>query len=282
MKRTFLLFAACLLLAGCSKYSSETAQIPAVSGTGGSGTALSGAYEEETVSVADVLTETVLITDEATVTENTPAPEETVPLWQKLYYDFLVNEVWRVSGGSANYRDMETYFQLVYIDNDEIPELAVTDDFEIALYHISTGEEHIPHVCPFISFRYGDFASHEIKYKEGEGALMYLEASRAAMHGYCSYIVYTAENGLINSDCYISGHGIDERSVILRQQQDAPVAEEYEETSAEDILLLEQLGIEYKGDPYPEFSDDWKCISADSGDAWVISEENASRVLFNN
>ncbi|MBQ4256995.1 MAG: hypothetical protein II714_05010, partial [Oscillospiraceae bacterium] len=90
------------------------------------------------------------------------------------------------------------------------------------------------------------------------------------------------ENGLINSDCYIAGHGIDERSVILRQQQDAPVAEEYEETSAEDILLLEQLGIEYKGDPYPEFSDDWKCISADSGDARVISEENVSRVLFNN
>ena len=69
---------------------------------------------------------------------------------------------------------------------------------------------------------------------------------------------------------------------ILRQQQDASVAEEYEETSAEDILLLKQLGIEYKGDPYPEFSDEWKCISADSGDAWVISEENASKALFNN
>ena len=275
IKPSILLSFACLLLAGCSTYSSETAQIPAVSGTGGSGTVLSGSYEEETGSAADELTETALITDEATVTENTPAPEE-------MYYDFLVNETWRVSGGSANYRDMETYFQLVYIDNDEIPELAVTDDCEIALYHISAGEKHIPHVCPLISFRYGDFASHQIMYREGEGALMYLEAGRAAMHGYCSYIVYTVENGLINSDCYISGHGIDERSVILRQQQDAPVAEEYEETSAEDILLLEQLGIEYKGDPYPEFSDDWKYISADSGDAWVISEENVSGVLFNN
>ena len=74
IKPSILLSFACLLLAGCSKYSSETAQIPAVSGTGGSGTALSGAYGEETVSVADELTETALITDEATVTENTPLP----------------------------------------------------------------------------------------------------------------------------------------------------------------------------------------------------------------
>ncbi|MBQ3919142.1 MAG: hypothetical protein II695_05660, partial [Oscillospiraceae bacterium] len=243
-----------------------------------------GSETQDTVQTSEVIT-----TEGTFSTEDMTTPEETASettaqtgqndlfisgdmTWQQGYRNFLLSGGYKTEDYGFSSRNEDTYFALIDLmqkDGENIPELVVfREGFCYSIYHWSEGdEETYPHVCRLMKLPYNGWSGMGINYLPGQDIVMYLEASRLAMHGFASYDLYVGDP---EQNCFFD-HVYEKvpYTVYINDDPELMSKEEYDEQRE----AVKQYGITNEGEEVM-LDDNWAWLDQSSPDAHAINEAN--------